>query len=307
MSTVRPAGRRGRRVPARIGPLAATAREARLHHRGRRVHRQHAGRSAQRAGRGGRRSSTTSARAGGSSSPICCAALGPARRGRRARPAGAGAGRWRAVTGSFTFRPMRTCVMASSTRDGTSSRTRSPPRACSRRCARAACRGSRSPRPARSTASPMSSPRPRTRRFPVQTSLYAASKLAGEALISAYAAGYGFSGRHLPLRVDPGRALHARARVRLLSARSSAIRHACGCWATAARRSPTCTCRTASSAILTAAARHHDEPGAYVYNLGTDETVLVDESVRDHQRAPRTLAAGASTPAAGAAGPATAR
>ena len=33
------------------------------------------------------------------------------------------------------------------------------------------------------------------------------------------------------------------------------------------------------SAILTAAERHHDEPGAHVYNLGTEETVIVDHSV----------------------------
>src|SRR5208283_4960891 len=33
------------------------------------------------------------------------------------------------------------------------------------------------------------------------------------------------------------------------------------------------------SAILTAAERHHDEPGAHIYNLGTDETVVVDDSV----------------------------
>src|SRR5580658_32438 len=37
-------------------------------------------------------------------------------------------------------------------------------------------------------------PTPEDAPFPVQTSLYAASKLAGEALIEAYAAGYGFTG-----------------------------------------------------------------------------------------------------------------
>ena len=37
-------------------------------------------------------------------------------------------------------------------------------------------------------------PTPENCRFPVQTSLYAASKLAGEALISAYAEGYGLKG-----------------------------------------------------------------------------------------------------------------
>ena len=83
----------------------------------------------------------------------------------------------------------------------------------------------------------------------------------------------------LPLRLDPRRALHARARLRLLSARSSATPRACACSATAARRSPTCTSRTASTRCSPRAARHDDEPGAHVYNLGTDETIVVDDSV----------------------------
>jgi UDP-glucose 4-epimerase len=32
-------------------------------------------------------------------------------------------------------------------------------------------------------------------------------------------------------------------------------------------------------AMLTAVAHHGDEPGAHVYNLGTDATVVVDDSV----------------------------
>ena len=59
-------------------------------------------------------------------------------------------------------------------------------------------------------------PTPEDAPFPVQTSLYGASKLAGEGLIAAYAAGYGFTGPDLPVRLDPRRALHARPRVRLL-------------------------------------------------------------------------------------------
>jgi UDP-glucose 4-epimerase len=34
------------------------------------------------------------------------------------------------------------------------------------------------------------------------------------------------------------------------------------------------------SAILTAAENHHDQAGAHIYNLGTEETVVVDDSVR---------------------------
>ena len=33
-------------------------------------------------------------------------------------------------------------------------------------------------------------------------------------------------------------------------------------------------------AILAAAEHHEDEPGAHIYNLGTDETIVVDDSVR---------------------------
>jgi UDP-glucose 4-epimerase len=31
--------------------------------------------------------------------------------------------------------------------------------------------------------------------------------------------------------------------------------------------------------MLAAAERHHDEPGVQIYNLGTDETVVVDDSI----------------------------
>ena len=102
--------------------------------------------------------------------------------------------RSRAATGCSTSRPTPTCAAASSTRGATSSRTRSPRPTCSRRCATTGSRRSPSPQRARSTASPRCSRRPRTRPFPIQTSLYGASKLAGEGLIAAYAAGFGFTG-----------------------------------------------------------------------------------------------------------------
>ena len=50
----------------------------------------------------------------------------------------------------------------------------------------------------------------------MQTSLYGASKLAGEGLIQAYCEGFGFQALDLPLRLDSRRALHARPRVRFL-------------------------------------------------------------------------------------------
>jgi UDP-glucose 4-epimerase len=122
-------------------------------------------------------------------------------------------------------------------------------------------------------------PTPEDAPFPIQTSLYAASKLAGESLISAYAAGYGFTGLicrfvsilgerythghvfdfYRALKRDPGR-------LRVLGdgqqEKSYLYVHDC------------------LSAMLTAVERHHSEPGVHIYNLGTEETVRVTDSVR---------------------------
>jgi UDP-glucose 4-epimerase len=121
-------------------------------------------------------------------------------------------------------------------------------------------------------------PTPEDAPFPIQTSLYAASKLAGEGLISAYAAGYGFTGvifrfvsilgerythGHVfdffcALKRDP-------TRLKVLGdgrqEKSYLYIHDC------------------VSAILMAAAQHERQPGAHVYNLGSEETVVVDASV----------------------------
>jgi UDP-glucose 4-epimerase len=121
-------------------------------------------------------------------------------------------------------------------------------------------------------------PTPEDAPFPVQTSLYGASKLAGEGLIAAYAAGYGFTGvifrfvsilgerythGHVfdffcALRRDP-----CRLRVLGDGRQEKSYLYVQDC----------------IDAILTAAERHRDEPGAHVYNLGTDETIVVDDSV----------------------------
>lgn len=122
-------------------------------------------------------------------------------------------------------------------------------------------------------------PTPEDAPFPTQTSLYGASKLAGEGLIAAYAAGYGFTGLicrfvsilgeryshghvfdfYRSLKRDP-----ARLRVLGDGRQEKSYLYVQDCL----------------SAILMAAARHHEEPGAHIYNLGTEETMLVDDSVR---------------------------
>jgi len=120
-------------------------------------------------------------------------------------------------------------------------------------------------------------PTPEACPFPVQTSLYATSKLAAEGLIASYCHGLGFTGvvfrfvsvlgerythGHLidfyrALRRDPNR-LQVLGNGR--QAKSYLYVQDC------------------VDGILTGIATRRD-PGFAVYNLGTDETLLVDESV----------------------------
>jgi UDP-glucose 4-epimerase len=123
-------------------------------------------------------------------------------------------------------------------------------------------------------------PTPEDAPFPEQTSLYAASKVAGEGLIGAYATGYGFNAVvfrfvsilgerythghvfdfYCALKRDP-------SRLRVLGdgqqTKSYLYVHDC------------------TAAMLTAVAAHEDRPGKLgIYNLGTDEVIVVDESVK---------------------------
>jgi len=121
-------------------------------------------------------------------------------------------------------------------------------------------------------------PTPEDAPFPIQTSLYGASKLAGEGLISAYAAGYGFSG--LIFRF-----------VSILGERYT-HGHVCDFYR-ALQRDPTrlrvlgdgrqeksyLHVQDCLSAIFMAVERHASEPGTFVYNLGTEETIVVDQSI----------------------------
>jgi UDP-glucose 4-epimerase len=121
-------------------------------------------------------------------------------------------------------------------------------------------------------------PTPEDAPFPVQTSLYGASKLAGEGLIAAYAAGYGFTGLifrfvsilgerythghvfdfYCALKRDP-----TRLRVLGDGRQEKSYLYVGDC----------------IEAILTAAEGHEAKPGVHIYNLGTQETVVVEESV----------------------------
>jgi len=122
-------------------------------------------------------------------------------------------------------------------------------------------------------------PTPEDAPFPVQTSLYGASKLACEGLIAAYCHGYGFSGtvfRFVSILgerythghvIDFYRALRRDPRtLRILGdgRQEKSYLHVGDC----------------VRAIETVIADQGDEPGFRVYNLGTDETIIVDDSAR---------------------------
>jgi UDP-glucose 4-epimerase len=122
-------------------------------------------------------------------------------------------------------------------------------------------------------------PTPEDAPFPVQTSLYAASKLAGEGMLGAYAHGFGFTAVvfrfvsilgerythghvydfYCALKRDPGR-----LRVLGDGRQQKSYLYVGDC----------------ARAILTAVAEHETRPGELgVYNLGTDETVIVNDSI----------------------------
>jgi UDP-glucose 4-epimerase len=121
-------------------------------------------------------------------------------------------------------------------------------------------------------------PTPEDAPFPVQTSLYAASKLAGEGLITAYASGYGFTGlicRFVSILGERYTHGHVFDFYCALMRDPTHLR----VLGDGRQEKSYLYIQDCVAAILTAAERHHDEPGAHIYNLGTEETVVVDDSV----------------------------
>lgn len=126
---------------------------------------------------------------------------------------------------------------------------------------------------------PLVFPTPEDAPFPVQTSLYAASKLAGEGMIAAYAHGYGFTGvifRFVSIlgeRYTHGHVfdfyqalMRDPTRLRVLGdgRQEKSYLYVGDC----------------VRAVWTAAMAHEGRPGECgIYNLGTDETVVVDDSI----------------------------
>jgi UDP-glucose 4-epimerase len=121
-------------------------------------------------------------------------------------------------------------------------------------------------------------PTPEDAPFPIQTSLYGASKLAGEGLIEAYAAGYGFTGlifRFVSIlgeRYTHGHVFDFFCALKRDPTRLRVL-------GDGRQEKSYLYIRDCIDAILLASNAHQDESGAHVYNLGTDETIVVDDSV----------------------------
>jgi UDP-glucose 4-epimerase len=122
-------------------------------------------------------------------------------------------------------------------------------------------------------------PTPEDAPFPIQTSLYAASKLAGEGLIEAYATGYGFTAvicRFVSILGERYTHGHVFDFYQALKRDPTRLR----VLGDGRQEKSYLYIQDCIDAILTAVSRHDGQDGAHVYNLGTDETIRVDESVR---------------------------
>jgi len=122
-------------------------------------------------------------------------------------------------------------------------------------------------------------PTPEDAPFPIQTSLYAASKLAGEGMIGAYAHGYGFTGlifRFVSILGERYTHGHVYDFYRALKRDSTRLR----VLGDGRQEKSYLYVEDCISAMLTSVAAHDGDAGStHVYNLGTDETVAVDHSV----------------------------
>jgi UDP-glucose 4-epimerase len=121
-------------------------------------------------------------------------------------------------------------------------------------------------------------PTPEDAPFPVQTSLYAASKLAGESLIAAYAVGYGFTAvicrfvSVLGERYTHGHVIDFYRALKRDPVRLQVL-------GDGRQEKSYMYVQDCIDGILTAVAHHREGSAAHIYNLGTDETLLVDESI----------------------------
>lgn len=123
-------------------------------------------------------------------------------------------------------------------------------------------------------------PTPEDAPFPTQTSLYGASKLAAEGLIGAYAHAFGFTGlvfRFVSILGERYTHGHVYDFVKALRDDPTRLR----VLGDGRQQKSYLYVHDCVSAILTAVSHHDADMGELrVYNLGTDETVVVDDSIR---------------------------
>ena len=121
-------------------------------------------------------------------------------------------------------------------------------------------------------------PTPETCPFPVQTSLYGASKLAGEGLIQAYAHGYGFTGvifRFVSILGERYTHGHVFDFLRSLRADPTRLR----VLGDGRQEKSYLYVGDCVAAMTLAIDRELEQGAVHVYNLGADETIVVDQSI----------------------------
>jgi UDP-glucose 4-epimerase len=122
-------------------------------------------------------------------------------------------------------------------------------------------------------------PTPEDAPFPVQTSLYGASKLACEGLIEAYGVGYGFTGvifRFVSILGERYTHGHLFDFYRALKRDASHLQ----VLGDGSQKKAYLYVQDCVDAMLLGAGRHHEEPGAQIYNLGGERTIQVNDSIR---------------------------
>ena len=121
-------------------------------------------------------------------------------------------------------------------------------------------------------------PTPENAPFPVQTSLYAASKLAGEGLLSAYATGFDFTAvifRFVSILGERYTHGHVFDFWKALGADPTKLR----VLGDGRQEKSYLYVGDCVTGIFRGLAEHDEMPGAFIYNLGHTETVVVDDSV----------------------------
>jgi UDP-glucose 4-epimerase len=122
------------------------------------------------------------------------------------------------------------------------------------------------------------SPIPEEAPFPVQTSLYGASKAAAEALIAAYCEGFGFQGYIFRFPLRSRRTLLQRLRLRFIRATAGASRRTrCAGRRDETGRKSCLYVRDCADAMLTAIGKASGQVN--VFNLGTDESCQVKDAI----------------------------